>query len=89
MAKKTTSEEKTFKAELISQFATLSTSGFGLVAALSWNTVIQKFINDYINKFLPKGSGIISALAYAVIITLLAVLVTYQLSKMARRFGSK
>jgi len=64
---------------------TLSSSGFGLVAALAWNNVIQEFVNNYIKKVLPNGSGILSLLVYAIIITLLAVFVTYQLSKLLEK----
>lgn len=60
---------------------TLSTSGFGLVAALAWNNVIQEFVNNYVRKVLPDGSGLWSLFIYAVIVTLLAVLVTYQLTR--------
>ncbi len=61
----------------------LSTSGFGLVAALAWNNVIQEFVNTVIRPYLPNGSGLISLLLYAVIITSIAVTVSYQLTKLA------
>ena len=63
----------------------LSTSGFGLVAALAWNNVIQEFVSNYIKKYLDVGSGIISLLVYAILITALAVTVTYQLGKLAEK----
>lgn len=75
--------------EVVRQMLTLATSGFGLVAALAWNSVIQEFVNEYVKKWLPKGSGIFSLLIYALVITLLAVLVTYQLSKLLERMGYK
>jgi hypothetical protein len=68
---------------------TLSTSGFGLVAALAWNSVIQEFVKSYINKWLPEGGGLISLFLYAVIVTCLAVLVTYQLTKLLDRLESR
>lgn len=71
--------------EMITQMLTLATSGFGLVAALAWNSVIQELVNNYVKKILPKNSGIISLLLYAVIVTLLAVVVTYQLTKIKER----
>jgi len=64
---------------------TLATSGFGLVAALAWNSLIQEFVNSYVKRLLPEGSGIYSLLIYAVVVTVLAVIVTYQLSKVVEK----
>lgn len=79
-------ESKKLHEELVKQMLTLATSGFGLVAALAWNSLIQEFVNSYVKKFLPDGSGIISLLIYALVITALAVFVTYQLSKLSEKF---
>lgn len=84
-----TAKKKHLHTEVIRQMLTLSTSGFGLVAALAWNNVIQEFVSNYIKKWLPQSSGIISLLIYAVVITILAVLVTLQLSKVLDRFEKK
>ena len=81
-------EEKKLHKELIKQMLTLATSAFGLVAALAWNSLIQELVNSYVKKFLPNGSGIISLLIYAIVVTVLAVLVTYQLSKVSEKFQS-
>lgn len=89
MAKKKSAKEKSFRRELLEQFITLSTSGFGLVAALAWNEAIQSFVKDYIQKFYPNQSGALSKLIYAVIITAFAVFVTYQLSRLASKWGNK
>lgn len=70
--------------EIIKQMITLATSGFGFVAALAWNNVIQEFVKNYVSIWLPKGGGLASLLLYAVIITILAVFVTYQLSKLLK-----
>lgn len=77
--------KKRLQIEVIKQMITLATSGFGLVAALAWNNVIQEFVNNYIKKYLDVGSGIISLLIYAILITALAVTVTYQLSKIVEK----
>lgn len=82
-------KDRSFHRELIGQLITLSSSGFGLVAALAWNEAIQTFVNDYIEKFFPSQSGAISKFVYAVLITLFAVLITYQLSRLASRWGVK
>ncbi len=71
-----------FRKELIRQMITLSSAGFGVVAALAWNEAIQEFVNEVVNKYLSVGTGILSKFIYAVIITIIAVLVTYQLTKM-------
>lgn len=67
---------------ILKQMLTLVASGFGLVAALAWNSVIQEFVTTRIKPFLPNGSGLISLIIYAVIITVIAVTVTYQLTKL-------
>ena len=78
-------KEKKFHEQLINQLVTLSTSGFGLVAALAWNSAIQEFVNKYIEPAIP-GSGLTYKFIYAILITLFAVLITYQLSRLASRF---
>ena len=89
MAKKQTEAEKKFHIEFVRQMLTLATAGFGLVAALAWNSLIQEFVNAYIKKWLPGSSGIVSLLIYAVIVTFLAVFITYQLSKLLKRLEDK
>lgn len=82
-------KEKSFHRELIEQFITLSTSAFGLAAALAWNETIQQAVREFIEPSLPAGSGIISRFIYAILVTLLAVLITFQLSRLASRWGIK
>lgn len=78
-------KEKRFHEELITQLLALSTSGFGLAAALAWNETIQQIVKEFIEPRIP-GSGLFSRLMYALIVTLLAVLITYQLSKIVSKF---
>lgn len=61
----------------------LATAAFGLVAALAWN----KFITDLIALFLKPGSGIWAELLYAVVVTVVAILVIQNLAKLAERSG--
>lgn len=82
-------DSKKLHAMLAKQMLTLATAAFGLVAALAWNSLIQEFVNSYVKKFLPNGSGIISLLIYALVVTVLAVFVTYQLSKLSERFENE
>ncbi len=67
------------------QMVVLATNGFGLVAALAWNNVIQELVNTYVKKWLPGDSGFLSLIIYAVIVTALAVAVTTNLSKTVER----
>ncbi len=88
MAKKETIAEKMLHVEFVKQMLTLATAGFGLVAALAWNSLIQEFVNTYIKKWIP-GGGLISLMVYAILITFLAVFITYQLSKLLQRLENK
>lgn len=75
-------EMRELKVEVLSKMTDLATAGFGLVAALAWNEAIQSLVNV----FLPKNSsgGIIAQLIYAVIITIVVVIITLKLGKMSR-----
>lgn len=85
MSQKQNKEQQKLHIEVIKQMVTLSTSGFGLVAALAWNSLIQEIVNTYIKKWLPDNFGIISLLIYALVVTFLAVFVTLQLSRLSQR----
>lgn len=89
MAKIETKENLRLSIEIIRQMLTLATAGFGLVAALAWNSLIQEFVDSYIKVWLPQGGKIQSLIIYALIVTVLAVFVTYQLSKVLRRLEAK
>jgi hypothetical protein len=89
MAKLETREHLRLSIEIIRQMLTLATAGFGLVAALAWNSLIQTIVDDYIKKWLPGGGKLTSLVIYALVVTALAVFVTYQLSKILRRLEAK
>lgn len=59
----------------------LATVAFGLIAAGAWN----KFISDFIALFLRPGAGLWAEFFYAVIITIIAILVVSNLGKLADR----
>ena len=89
MAKLSTKEQNKLMIEIVRQMLTLATAGFGLVAALAWNSLIQTFVDDYVKIWLPSGGKLTSLIIYALIVTILAVFVTYQLSKILRRLEAK
>jgi hypothetical protein len=76
-------------AGIIRQMLTLATSGFGLVAALAWNEVIKELVSNYIKPYFSQDSGIISLLIYAVIITTLAVVITFHLTSLTDKLEKK
>jgi len=64
----------------------LATVAFGLIAAGAWN----KFITDLIAIFLKPGAGVWAELLYAVIITIVAIVIAQGLGKLAEKdFGPK
>lgn len=91
MAKQTLKEKKEagFMASLFGELLRLATAGFGLAAALAWNDTIKLVIEEYIKPYVSKGSGILSQVIYALIVTLLAVTITYQLTRIKNRFQLK
>ncbi len=88
LAKKAKKAKK-YHLEVVAQMLTLATNAFGLVAALAWNNVINTFVNDYIRPFVGNVSGLISLFIYAVVVTVLAVTITLQLSKIKKTLEDK
>lgn len=86
--KEITKENQRLHIEVVRQMLTLATSGFGLVAALAWNEFVKVVVENYIKVYLPEGSQIISMLLYAIIVTVLAVTVTLQLSKLLKNLDN-
>lgn len=85
IVKKTKEEIRKYRLAVIQQMLKLATAGFGLVAALAWNELIRTFINDYLKTKLGFDSGLISLIIYAITVTVLAVVITLQLSRMAEK----
>lgn len=71
--------------EVTKEVLKLSTSAFGLVAALAWNELIKEVVTMYIKPLVGGASGIISLLIYAIIVTALAVVITINLSKLINK----
>jgi hypothetical protein len=69
------------KSGYIGTMIALATVAFGLLAAGAWN----KFIADLIAIFLKPGSGVWAELIYAVLITVIAIVVIQSLGKLAER----
>lgn len=62
---------------------TLITTVFAFVAGLAWNEAIQKLIEE----FYTAGGAVTGLLIYAVIVTIVAVVVTVLLARIAGKMG--
>jgi hypothetical protein len=69
------------KSEVVEKIAALVTAAFGLVAALAWNGAIQAIFK----KVFGTAEGIGAMLTYAIVVTIIAVLVTIWIGKASER----
>ena len=69
------------KSEVIEKLATLITAAFGLVAALAWNNAIQAIFK----RVFGEADTIWAMIAYAVIVTVVAVVATVYIGKAAQK----
>lgn len=67
----------TLKEEVLTQIAALLTVAFGLVAALAWNGAIQAIFKQVFG----TADSIMAQLIYAVIVTIIAVIVTIMIAR--------
>ncbi len=65
------------------KIVTLILAGFGLVAALAWNDAIQSLFKF----FFPEAQELVGKFIYAVFVTLVVVVVSIQLQKIAEKNG--
>jgi hypothetical protein len=69
------------KAEVLDKIAALITAAFGLVAALAWNGAIRAIFDAVFG----SADNITAMLIYAVVITIIAVLVTIWIARAVKR----
>lgn len=69
------------KLDVIEKLAALITAAFGLVAALAWNTAIQQIFKNLFG----DASSIPVMLIYAIAVTIIAVLATIWIGKIAEK----
>jgi hypothetical protein len=80
MAKKS-AEKKRLKKEILDKMVALMVAAFGLVAALAWNDTIKALFKH----FLGAPDGVAAMLSYAIIVTVIAVVATLIVSRMAAK----
>ncbi len=71
----------------LATMTTLITSAFALVAALAWNSAIQELFNELFHT--SESAGVISRFAYAILITLIVVIVIWYLTRLNKRLGAR
>ena len=69
------------KKELVEKFSALIAAAFGLIAALAWNSAIQQIFKNVFG----EASNIIAMLAYAIFVTVIAVIATILIARMASK----
>ncbi|MDD3406829.1 MAG: DUF5654 family protein [Methanomicrobium sp.] len=67
--------------EIIEKIAALITAAFGLVAALAWNSAIQALFKEVFG----DASSLPAMMFYAVIVTVIAVIATIWIGKLAQK----
>ncbi len=73
--------DKKLELDIIEKMTTLATAGLGLVAALAWNSAIQ----DTFTIFFPDRESLPAKYLYAIIVTILIVLVTTKLGQLSSK----
>lgn len=71
--------------EVVKALAGLITAAFGLVAALAWNTAIQEIFRIIFG----DQSGVFAMIFYAVVVTIIAVIATIAIGRVAAKAGLK
>jgi len=71
-------ERTNLKVEVLEKVSQLTTAGLGLVAALAWNDAIKGLFESW---FPQPGENLWAKLIYALLITILIVVVTVQLGR--------
>lgn len=78
LTKKISQDVGQLKLEILQKITDLVTAGLGLVAALAWNNAIQAIFS----RFFPNpGDNITALTVYALVITIIIVIITVQLSR--------
>jgi len=73
--------EKPVHAAVVDKITQSVVTGLGLVTALAWNEAIQAVFN----RFSSKPAGIAAKFIYAVVLTVIIVIITLQLTRIAKK----
>ena len=78
-------EQIDMQKEVVEKVAALVTAAFGLIAALAWNTAIQEIFRIIFG----DQSGVLAMIFYAVVVTIIAIVVTILIGRAAAKAGAK
>ncbi len=70
--------------EVLKTISVLMTTAFAFVAGSAWNEAIQTLIKEFIGE---SGSAVSSMLIYAIVVTVIAVLVTLFIGRLVGKAG--
>lgn len=70
--------------EILKTISVLMTTAFAFVAGSAWNEAIQTLIQEFIG---TSGSAVNSMLIYAVVVTIIAVVVTLLIGRLVGKAG--
>ncbi|OJI06354.1 hypothetical protein BK004_04290 [bacterium CG10_46_32] len=71
--------KRRLRLEILEKMAQLATAGFGLVAALAWNSAIQDLFKK-VNVF-GSPDGLVVKFVYAAVVTIIVVFVTITIGR--------
>jgi Family of unknown function (DUF5654) len=74
-----------FSKEVLATMISLASAAFGVVAALAWNTAITELVG----KIFGKDARISALFVYAVVITLIGVVVIVVMGRLAARLSAE
>ena len=74
-------EQKNMKTEILDKLADLIATAFGLVAALAWDGAIQNIFKEIFG----TAEGLMPMIFYAIIVTIIAVLLTIWMGKIKEK----
>jgi hypothetical protein len=81
MAEVKVRSEAKFKVQLLEAMSSLIVAAFGLVAALAWNEAIKAMINQ----IFKSEDDTIGLVVYAVVVTVLAVVMTLLITRAVKK----
>ncbi|MDR1690793.1 MAG: DUF5654 family protein [Candidatus Methanoplasma sp.] len=73
------------KLQFVTTFSSLITAAFGLVAALAWNETIKSAVA----LFFKTDSQVWGNLVYAILVTILAVIMTMWIARSAKKISDQ